>query len=188
MIAEKIKKIFDPYERLDIEVCQKFSELGEIVEFPTGIILKSCNTSEKYFNILLEGTGGILLWHKNNYVCLAFSEDVLMDYSSFILQLPTPTEVVTFEKSTLFRISHQNFQKVFEPKAFGEKISRKALEAAYIFKQNQQIDLLTKTAKQRYLGLVSNNKSVNRIPLKYVASYLGITPQSLSRIRAEKIK
>ena len=44
----------------------------------------------------------------------------------------------------------------------------------------------TKTAKERYIELLNRNIDIDKIELKYVASFLGITPQSLSRIRSEK--
>jgi hypothetical protein len=46
---------------------------------------------------------------------------------------------------------------------------------------------LTKTAKERYIEQLQTRKGIENMPLKYLASYLGITPQSLSRIRAEII-
>jgi len=54
-------------------------------------------------------------------------------------------------------------------------------------KQQKQIDLLTKTAEQRYEELMNENSQViQRISQKHIASYLGITTQSLSRIRNNK--
>jgi CRP-like cAMP-binding protein len=65
-----------------------------------------------------------------------------------------------------------------------QKILRFAAEASFMDKQQQQIDLLTKTAKERYLDLTARFPGLPlRIPQKYIASYLGITQQSLSRIR-----
>lgn len=51
-------------------------------------------------------------------------------------------------------------------------------------KQNQQIESMTLTAQERYLNMMKNNPElIQRISQKHIASYLGITPQSLSRIR-----
>ena len=64
-----------------------------------------------------------------------------------------------------------------------------AAEGLFVHKQNQQIKMLTQTAKKRYLELqVTQPNILQRVPQKYIASYLGITPQSLSRIRAETAK
>ena len=71
---------------------------------------------------------------------------------------------------------------------FGSKICRFAAEALFIDKQSKQIDFLTKSAKERYLELQSRcPEIILRTPQKYIASFLGITPQSLSRIRKEHL-
>jgi signal-transduction protein with cAMP-binding, CBS, and nucleotidyltransferase domain len=189
MITKQLKQIFDPYLNLDIKVWENFEKLGEVKVFPKETILKAANTTEKYFNLILQGSGGIFLWKQRNFVCIdiGFENDSLNDYMSFALQKPTPIEVRLFEESTVFQISHSKFQQTLKMGNHGETITRIAAEASFIEKQKQQIDLLTKTAKERYLELLKNRKQIERIPLKYLASYLGITPQSLSRIRAEKM-
>lgn len=189
MTAKILKQTFDPYINLNIQVWENFEKLGEVREFSKETILKKSNTTEQFINIILTGSGGNLIWKQNNFVCIdiAFEKEFLSDYMSFTLQKPTPIEVRLFEDSMVFRVSHQNFQQTLLSGNYGEKISRLVAESSYIEKQQQQIDLLTKTAKERYLEVLKSKKSIERTPLKYLASYLGITPQSLSRIRAEKI-
>jgi len=189
MVAQNLKRVFDTFIDIKTEVWENFEKLGAVKEFPKETILKKSNTTEKYFNIVLKGSGGTLIWNENNFVCMdiAFENDFLNDYMSFTLQKATPIEVRLFEDSTIFQISYQNFQKTLIQGNYGEKITRLAAETAFINKQQQQIDLLTKTAKERYLELLFSKKGIERTQLKYLASYLGITPQSLSRIRAEKI-
>lgn len=189
MIAKQLKTIYDPYINLDIKVWENFEKLGSVEKLPKETIIKASNTTEKYLNIILEGSGGNFIWKKNNFVCIdiVFKNDGLFDFMSFCLQKATPIEVKLFEDSTLFRIHHQNFQQTMQQGNFGEKMTRLVAESAFIDKQQQQIDLLTKTAKERYMELFQTKNGIDRVPLKYLASYLGITPQSLSRIRAEKI-
>lgn len=189
MIGKALKNIFDPFIELDIEVWKNFAKLGDVVDFQKETILKESNKTENYLLLLIEGSGGNLIWNKNNFVCIdiSFESEFLMDYMSFTLQEPTPIEVRVFEDSTVFRIPYERFQQTMKRGNYGEKITRLVAEASFINKQQQQIDLLSKTAKERYLHLIETKKGIHRIPLKYLASYLGITPQSLSRIRAEKI-
>lgn len=189
MVANQLKKLFDPYVNLNIQVWDNFENLGETKDYPKEFVLKEANTTEKYLNIILAGSGGNLIWNKNNFVCIdiSYENDFLNDYMSFSLQKPTPIEVKLFENSTVFRMPYKNFKQTFTNGNYGEEMTRIIAEASFIEKQQQQIDLLTKTAKERYLELIKSNKQIQRTPLKYLASYLGITPQSLSRIRAEKI-
>lgn len=188
MIAKHLKKYFDEYIDLDIQVWENFAKLGEVKSFPKETIIKQSFATEKYLNFIIEGSGGSLIWNNNNFVCIdiSFENDFLTDYMSFTLQESTPIEVRLFEDSTIFRIYHRKFQETFEAGNYGEKLTRLVSEASFIAKQQQQIDLLTKTAKERYTEIMKFQKNIDRVPLKYLASYLGITPQSLSRIRAEK--
>ena len=62
--------------------------------------------------------------------------------------------------------------------------SRLAAEQLYIRKNRRQMSLLKDTAEQRYIRLLNDyNHFIQLVPLKYLASYIGITPQALSRIR-----
>ncbi|MFC5047076.1 Crp/Fnr family transcriptional regulator [Aquimarina hainanensis] len=189
MLGAFLKQYFDPIINLNLQVWENFATLGEVIEFPKETVLKESNSIERYLGFVLEGSGGNLLWDKNNFVCtdISFRNDAINDFISFTLQKASPIEVRLFEDSKIFRVSYQSFQRVFEKGNYGEEVSRLALESAYIEKQQQQIDLLTKTAKERYLEIIKKNGTDKHINLKYIASYLGITPQSLSRIRSELI-
>ena len=188
MVAQTLKQAFDPFINLELRVWENFAQLGETKTFKKEAVLKAAHATEKYLNVLLSGSGGNLIWAKNNFVCIdiAFGKEFLFDYTSFAMQQPSPIEVRVFEDSTVFRISHHKFQQVFEAVNYGEKVTRLVVEASLLAKQQQQIDLLTKTARERYLDIVRTHQVLARTPLKYLASYLGVTPQSLSRIRAEK--
>lgn len=189
MISKFLKEYFDSIIILKQEVWENFAALGNVKTLPKDTILKLSNSTENYFNFILQGSGGNLIWNKNNFVCtdISLQNEPLCDYVSFMTQNPSSIEVRLYEDSKVFQINHQNFQLIFLKGNFGEQVSRLALESAYKEKEQQQIDLLTKTAKQRYIEMVRKNHQIENIPLKYLASYLGITPQSLSRIRSEKV-
>jgi CRP-like cAMP-binding protein len=83
----------------------------------------------------------------------------------------------------MLRITKEEFDKLSK-EPLGGIIKRIASEVAFVDKQQQQIDLLTKTALQRYETLLEKFPDIiKRTKQKHIASYLGITPQSLSRIR-----
>ncbi|MEM6801430.1 MAG: Crp/Fnr family transcriptional regulator [Bacteroidota bacterium] len=64
------------------------------------------------------------------------------------------------------------------------KLFRLILEAAYSFQQDRQASFIYSDATERYKDLMENRKQlIEQVPQKYLASYLGIQPQSLSRIR-----
>jgi CRP-like cAMP-binding protein len=65
-----------------------------------------------------------------------------------------------------------------------ERLFRKIFELGYVDTIHRIESIQFHTAEERYLALLNETDIVKRIPLKYIASYLGITPVSLSRIRA----
>ena len=68
-----------------------------------------------------------------------------------------------------------------------ERLFRKIIEASYVNTVNRIESLQFNTADQRYYNLLKDHKDIlKRVPLKLISSYLGITPVSLSRIRAQK--
>jgi CRP/FNR family transcriptional regulator, anaerobic regulatory protein len=186
--SEKIKKVFDLYFTAPLEAWDSFTKMGEIIYANKDQIIKKQDTKEHFLYFILQGSGGIFLWNKNNFVCidLCYQHEFFGDYMSFLTAQSSPIEVMLFENSELFKISKTNFDALSHNTAFGDKISRCAAEALFIHKQQQQIDILTKTAKERYLDLqLKQPEILQRTPQKHIASYLGITPQSLSRIRFE---
>jgi CRP-like cAMP-binding protein len=179
------KRMFDPYFDAPLEIWNYFAQQGEIVESNKDDILKRSGTVEKHLYFILEGSGGVMLYQNNNYICidLCYKGDFFGDYLSFLTFKSTELEVRCFEKSTCFRISREKFDSLSHTE-YGVLVCKAASDGLYVQKQLQQIDLLTKTAEQRYLEmLVSQPNIIFRTPSKHIASYLGITPESLSRIR-----
>ncbi|MEL6534398.1 MAG: Crp/Fnr family transcriptional regulator [Bacteroidota bacterium] len=186
-----IKEAFDLYYEVPTEAWASFVSLGEVISAKREQTLKEPHTAEDYLYFILEGSGAILLWNDNNYVCidLCYEREFFGDYMSLLNQQVTPLEVIALEPSQLFRISKDNFYSLRNTIAFGQMIRTFAAEALFIDKQSKQIDILTKSATQRYLELLQKQPEIIlRTPQRFIASYLGITPQSLSRIRRQQAK
>lgn len=184
-LAENFKKTFDIYFNAPIEIWETFAERGQVIETAKNEVIKKYSERENYFYFILKGSGGIMLFQNNNYLCidLCYENDFFGDYFSFITNQSTDLEVICFEPSTLFRIDKVNFEQLAKTE-YGRLICQIASESLYIHKQTQQLELLCKTAEQRYLEMFEKQPDIiKRTPNKYIASYLGITPESFSRIR-----
>lgn len=189
MLPEILKQAFDPYFNAPIEAWVEFAELCEPVAYEKDQIIKPQGTAEKFFHFILKGSAGIFLWKGNNFVCLdfGFENSACCDYMSLLTKQPTELEVVSLEKSEMIRISSSNFHKLGS-KPVGQIIMRMTAEGSFVEKQQQQIELLTKTAEERYRILQAKFPHIDlRVAQKHIASYLGITPQSLSRIRNQSM-
>ncbi|MBL0046585.1 MAG: Crp/Fnr family transcriptional regulator [Bacteroidetes bacterium] len=184
-LAEIFKQSYDPYFIAPIEIWETFAQSGQVIDTSKNEVIKKYNEREKYFYFIVKGSGGIMLFQNNNYLCidLCYEGDFFGDYFSFITNQATNLEVICFEPSTLFRIDKQNFELLAKTE-YGRQICQIASESMYIHKQTQQLELLSKTAEQRYLEMFTKQPNIiHRTPNKYIASYLGITPESFSRLR-----
>ncbi len=94
--------------------------------------------------------------------------------------------VELLEDSVLYRLDRGNLYSLFEQDVNVANWGRKFAEREFLATEEKLIPLLFTTASERYEVLLKNNPELlQRIPLEYLASYLGITPVSLSRIRAK---
>lgn len=106
--SQKLKESFDKYYILPLFFWETIEDAGEMIHVDNEVIVKDSSKTESFMRFIVKGSGGILLWNKNNFVCtdIIFENDFFCDYFSLITQEPTPCEVLTFEKSILFQISY----------------------------------------------------------------------------------
>ncbi len=184
-IASRLKMAFDRYYPAPEEAWEEFARYCEIVEFKKNEIIKSPGKIERYGYFILSGIGGVFLEKEEKLVCLdiMFEDFFFGDYMSLISRQVSPLMTMALEKSEMLRISAENMD-LLKNTPMGQTIFLFSAETSFVEKQQQQIDLLVKTAEQRYREMLDAQPvTINRIPQKYIASYLGITTQSLSRIR-----
>jgi CRP-like cAMP-binding protein len=106
---------------------------------------------------------------------------------SFVSQKPSYENIQALEKTTLISISYQDLQQLYKTYPEFDKIGRLLTEQYYVELEERLISLQFMSAKERYEFLLQNEKYLlQRVSLGYLASYLGITQETLSRIRAKK--
>lgn len=101
--------------------------------------------------------------------------------------MPSRKAIQAIEDSELVAINSVKLFQLFESHHPVETFFRKLIEKSYVRMVNRLESLQFHTAAERYMELIREQPDVvKRVPLKMIASYLGITPESLSRIRAAK--
>jgi len=181
-----VKRIFDPYFEAPLEIWESFAALLKRKSYKKNEIIKEVNKKENNLSIIIKGSAGIFLWKENSTICLdiSYENEFFGDYMSFLTQKPTKLFTKAIEPVEILSISFSDLNELYKSSAIGVNIGRIAFESLFIHKQAQQIDLLMLTAEERYLKLLERQPEIiQRTPQKHIASYLGITPESFSRIR-----
>lgn len=115
-------------------------------------------------------------------------QDIIIDWHSFFLKVPCREYIQAMTNCVAWKIYFQDFMKLFKIESFRE-VGRTRLVSNYFTLKNHTISMITDQAKDRYLHLVETQPEVvHNVPLKHIATYLGITDTSLSRIRKEILK
>lgn len=111
------------------------------------------------------------------------------DMYSFLTQTPARYTIEALEDSEVVCLDKASLEELYLKVPKFEKFFRHLLQNAFISLQERIISNLSKPADERYCNFIEKYpKMEQRLPLKQIASYLGITPESLSRIRSQYIK
>jgi CRP-like cAMP-binding protein len=118
---------------------------------------------------------------------IAFENNFVSAFSSFITQTPSLENVQTLEDSKLLKIRQTDFFHLVNHHATFSKLYLHSLEQAQVISTWRLETMLSMTAKERYRDLLERMPQiVLRLSNKQVASFLGITQESLSRLKAKK--
>jgi CRP-like cAMP-binding protein len=116
----------------------------------------------------------------------AFEDDFVTSFHSFITQQPAVENIQLMEGSILWAISKDRFTGLLNQYFEIERLLRIAYEKYYIRLEERFVNAQFKTARERYRDLLLQAPHiVERVPLGYIASYLGISPETLSRVRSQ---
>ena len=113
------------------------------------------------------------------------STDIVIDWHSYFLKSKCREDIQAITACVAWKITFENFMKLFSIEAFRE-VGRTRLVNNYFELKTHSLSLIADPAKDRYLNLLKSKPNiVQNVPLKQIATYLGITDTSLSRIRKE---
>jgi len=184
--SDKIKAIFAPFVEISDEIIVSLLEMGKFETAEKNQISKDYNKTETQIRFVIGGCIGFFIQNKNIDKCFyfTFENDFATDYQSLIGTEKYKTKLVALAKTELFVIDKTDYFQFCNEYPVGEKLMHITVELLYNDTQNQYFDLLTMNATERYLKLLQKDKSITqKIDHKHIASFLGITPQSLSRLR-----
>ena len=122
-----------------------------------------------------------------NEVTKYFSfEDSLILTSTALTDKESPYFIEALEDSVLITVDYRSFTELTKSNAFWLETVKNEYEKALIYKEERERSFLLENATERYKGFIRDFPGIEkRVKLKYIASYLGISPVSLSRIRAK---
>lgn len=155
------------------------------------IIISSGKTCNEYY-LVEEGIlrSFVMNYNGDEITTDFFIEgDVLIDVSSLFQRIPAIENIQALTNSILWKIEYPAFQELFHNMEGFREWGRAWMSSQLLISKQRSIGMITLTATERYLNLIHEKPEIiQQVPLKHIATYLGITDTSLSRIRKEILK
>ncbi|MBL4587580.1 MAG: Crp/Fnr family transcriptional regulator [Flavobacteriales bacterium] len=110
--------------------------------------------------------------------------NIITSHTSFTLQRPSIVYVEALADCELLTLSYESMQELYQQFPKWERLGRLITEQVYGYMESRVVDYLCLSAEERYVKMLrEDDKLLKNVPLRYIASMLGITPETLSRIR-----
>ena len=123
--------------------------------------------------------------------CIDFSKEgeFITVYESFLQKGISTQSIQAIEDTTLLVINNNDLQNLYQNIPNGDKLGRIVIEKRFIELAKQLLSIYLHNSEQRYLHFVKTYPDLlQRVPQYYIASFVGVKPQSLSRIRKRLAK
>lgn len=158
----------------------------ELRQFRKKQVILHSGDIENYLNYILKGLVRKYYVNKEAQINTQISTEghIIQVQESFHSRTPSEFCLETIEPSTLISITYDNLEKVYSTNAKMERLGRLVTTFSMVIKDRWQINMIRMTPRERFLDFVHKNPELlQRVPQKYLASYLNIQPETFSRFK-----
>ncbi len=183
---KELTEYFKKYNTLSEEAINAISAICKSVNIKKHKDLQPIGHTCRTIYFIKKGVARIYYYKGDIEIteCFAFENSIIARVESLFTGKPSRKAIQMIEDSELIGISSAKLFELYDTFPEIERLFRKIFEAAYVDSVNRIESIQFHSAEERYNDLLNESPSVlQRVPLKYIASYLGITQVSLSRIR-----
>lgn len=141
---------------------------------------------ENYINFIVKGIIRKYYRHDNEerIVQLAIEGHLVSSQESLYMRTPSDYYIETIEPTTLISIANEDLEKIYQQSHNMERMGRLIVIHTMVLIDKRQMSLIKQTPRERFLNFVNNHPEIlQRVPQKYVASFLNIKPETFSRFK-----
>jgi CRP-like cAMP-binding protein len=158
----------------------------EVREFAKRQFLLNAGEQEQYLNLVVRGVLRKFFYKGREEVItqLAKEGDLICSSVSFFSVQPSQYAIETLEPTIVYSLSRENLEELYSLSPRMEKLGRMVITDLYLSKEKWEQDHVQFDIRERFVNFVHNNADlIQRVPQKYIASYLNIKPETFSRLK-----
>lgn len=151
-------------------------------------LLKQGQVANEYFCLEDGLVRSFAISSDGNEITTGFfgKDEIVIEVASLFLRVPTKENIQALTDCVCWKIDLNSFQELFQSVTGFTEWGRTWMSGVLFQTKQRSLSMITDSATGRYLALQNQHPEIIQLaPLKYIASYLGITDTSLSRIRKE---
>ena len=172
----------------DMALCKEYFEA---VLYPKNRIIEEEGKIPRYLYFVVAGFVRLFHYNENGdeiTTHINCPPGFITSYSSFVQQTKSAENVECITECELLRITKKDLDILTQKSAALKDFSIGVFQQSIAYNENRSKELATLTAEQRYKKLIENYPEIlHNVPVQYIASFLGMKPESLSRIRRQMI-
>lgn len=191
-MTDNFLNLFDSYVKLtesDTELCKQYFEFSSL---PKNYITEEENKIPTHLYFIIKGFMRLFYYDDNGdevTTLIASPNKFITSFLDFINQKKSDQNLECITDCEVYKIERSKLVALIDVNENFKKFSLVIFEQATAISQIRANDFATLSAELRYKKLLDHQPEIiQNVPIQYIASYLGIKPQSLSRIRKQMIK
>lgn len=149
-------------------------------------IITETGQIENYFNFIIKGLARKYYKKGKEEINtqISFEGHIMHSQESFHSRKPSEYSIEAIEPTTLVSITYDNLEKIYARSSKMEHLARLIITYTMVVKDRWQMQLVKHTPRERFIHFVNRNPELlQRVPQKYLASYLNIKPETFSRFK-----
>jgi len=185
-ILEKAAKYFNRFTRLEPADMMGLASYCEFRQFEKRTVIVKEGEVDDYLNLVIKGLVLKYVRVKKGQPILQLATEghLIASEVSFLTRTPSQVYIEALEPTLLISIRFDKMEEALEHYPKGEELGRKMLEQMYVRKDERKFNWMMMNTRERFLDYMNNHPHMlQRVPQKYLASYLNIKPETFSRLK-----
>lgn len=168
------------------EELEFLTSIAEVRTFDKKVRLIDQGDHEDYFNFILKGLARKFFYREDEEIItqLAKEGELINSSVSFLSGEKSLYIVETIEPTTFLSFSRENIDKLYETDKKWQRLGRLIITDLFLQKELWDLERILHNTQERFVRFLSSNSNLfQRVPQKYLASYLNIQPETFSRLK-----
>ncbi|WCT13237.1 Crp/Fnr family transcriptional regulator [Mucilaginibacter jinjuensis] len=185
----EFKNYLHQYFDISTDDCQTLASSFSAETIKKGEYFLRSGSPGKRLSFIQEGMLRIYVSRPGREVTqwISTKNSFVTDFDAFFYQNPSLRNVQALTDSRLLTISYEQYQSLSKKISAWNEFEKRFIGKCFIFMESRVFDLISLSAEERYKSLFEQNRELfNQVPLQYLASMLGMTPETFSRIRKKQ--